>query len=547
MHASWLPVVGWALLHSLWEGALVSLAAALVLRCFRGASPRLRYAVAVLALLLMAGLPLRHLMPLRAGSSAVLLIQKQSTGEGPASSHVAPEPAPTLRTRLAAGLERAMPWVVMTWAIGALASLLRLAGGWAWLQRLRWHQSELAPDALQGRLLDLCRRAGLKRAVTLLLCDGLTGPSVVGILRPAILVPAGWFLNLPPAHVEALLAHELAHVLRHDYAVNLLQSLLEVALFYHPGIWWLSRRIRAERELACDTFAARLMGDPLPLAEALTALERRGLGRAPFEPAPAAHGGSLMERISHLLLPPRRTSSAPAFGAMAVMALLLVSGLRLVAQTPDTTPTVAPIIPKWRTLPSGERVGNEHAALYIRSRNAKDAEGKDVPYTQLLDIKADQVPLNQIWRIFENVASTPGPYIGGEAWDSRDERVAGPRVNLNLDGAKPSEVLALLHRLAQTHGEPPYQAPPTTDPGHFIVTKYMLKDGRIVLNLHARLVSPAFLDRLLLTARTIPSGTSSGFDRNSDTTPGPRVDAIFEGLTLEELEIRIRKLQAEAK
>lgn len=547
LHVPWLPVLGWALLHSLWEGTLVALAAALVLRGLHGASPRLRYAVAVLALLLMAGLPLRHLMPPRSGTSPVLLASKPPAPERPAFNQVAPEPAPALRTRMTASLERALPWVVAVWVVGVFVSLLRLAGGWVWLQRLRWRKAELAPDVLQGRLLDLCRRAGLKRAVTLLMCEGLIGPSVVGILRPAILVPAGWFLNLPPAHVEALLAHELAHVLRHDYAINLLQSLLEVVLFYHPGVWWLSRRIRAERELACDTFAVRLMGDGLPLAEALTALERRGLGRGPLEPAPAAHGGSLMERISHLLLPPRRTSSAPAFGAMAVLAMLLVSGLRLAAQAPDPTPLVPPAIPKWRILPSGVKVGNEDAALYIHSRNAKDPDGKDIPYTQLLDIKANQVPLNQVWKIFEQVASDRRSNLEGEAWDSRDERIQGPRVNLDLNNATPAEVLGVLTRLAKEHGTTIYKAPDPRDPGPFIVAKFTLKDGRIALNLHARQVSPAFLDRLLETAKKMSPDSSAGFDRDSDKATGPKVDAIFEGLTLPELEARVRKLQAEAQ
>lgn len=552
LHASWLPVVGWALLHSLWEGTLVVLAAALVLRSLRGASPRLRYTVAVLALLLMTGLPLRHLVPPPSGAPPVLLAQGHPKPEGPSLSQVVPEPVPALRTRMATGLERAMPWVVAVWAMGVSVSLLRLAGGWAWLQRLRWRHSELAPDALQGRLLDLCRRAGLKRAVTLLMCEGLVGPSVVGVLRPAILVPAGWFLNLPPAHLEALLAHELAHVLRHDYAVNLLQSLLEVVLFYHPGVWWLSRRIRAERELACDTFAVRLLGDALPLAEALTTLERRGLGHAPLEPAPAAHGGSLMERISHLLLPPHRTSSAPAFGAMAVLALLLVSGLRLAAQAPEPTPPVPLAIPKWRLLPSGGKVGNENAALYIHSRNAKDPQGKDIPYTQLLDIKADQVPLNQVWKVFDQVAHVRGPYIGSETWDSRDERVAGPRVEIDLTGAKPEDVLATLNRLAEKFGVAPYQAPAATDLQNFRVTKHTLKDGRICFDLHARQVSRGFLDQLLTTAKSVAASAEvkegvMGFDRASDTFAGPKVDAIFEGLTLPEIEARIRKLQAEAQ
>lgn len=547
LHAPWLPTLGWALLHSLWEGALVVLAAALALRSLRGASPRLRYAVAVLALLLMAGLPLRRLVSLNRSAAPVLQVRSSPGLTAPPLARALPSPDPALRTRMAASLEQLLPWVVLAWAAGALLSLLRLAGGWVWLQRLRWQKSELAPDALQRQLLDLCRRAGLKRAVTLLMCEGLAGPSVVGILRPAILVPAGWFLNLSPDHLEALLAHELAHVLRHDYAVNLLQSLLEVVLFYHPGVWWLSRRIRAERELACDTFAVRLLGDSLPLAEALTHLERRGLGRAPLEPAPAAHGGSLMERISHLLLPPRRNSSAPAFGAMAIMALLLVSGLRLAAQTQDPTPLIPPVIPKFRVLTSGVKVGNENAALYIHSFNAKDSDGKDIPYTQLLEIKADQFPLNQIWKIFEQVVGDRRPNVEGEAWDSRDERISGPRVNLDLNAATPATVLAVLTRLAKEHGVEPYQAPDPRDPGPFMVNVYTLKNGQVVLNLHARQVSPAYLDQLLQKARKLKPGLGIGDNRDSDTYPGPKVDAIFEGLSLEELEARIRKLQAEAK
>ena len=551
-HAAWMPQLGWVLLASLWEGTLVALASALVLRGLRGISPRLRYAVAVAGLLLMAGMPLRHLAPLRRETASALAVRNLSPRTEPAPPKVLPLPTPALQTRMMGGLERAMPWVVLAWAIGVLLSLSRLAGGWFWLQRLRWSRAELAPDGLQRQLLDLCRRAGLKRAVTLLMCERLPGPSVVGILRPAILVPAGWFLNLPPDHVEALLAHELAHVLRHDYAVNLLQSLLEVVLFYHPGVWWLSRRIRAERELACDTFAVRLMGDALPLAEALTDLERRGLRRASFEPAPAAHGGSLMERISHLLLPPRRTSSAPAFGAMAVMALLLTGGLRLAAQSPDPTPLVPPAIPEHSSKPGELKIRTWDSQLYIQSRNAKNAEGKDIPYTQVLDIKAAQMPLNQLWKDFEAVANAPESSKTSQTWDSRDESIAGPRVNIDLTGATPAEVHALLNRLAVTYGVAPYQAPASDDLPDFRVVRRRSKDGQITLDLHARQVSTAFLDELLVQARKLAAapgggGIASTFKRESDHHAGPKVDAIFEGLSLQNLESRVREVQARGK
>jgi hypothetical protein len=364
---------------------------------------------------------------------------------------------------------------------------------------------------------------------------------VVGFLRPAILVPAGWFLNLPPEHVEALLAHELAHVLRHDYAVNLMQSLVEVLLFYHPGVWWLSRRIRAERELACDTFAVSLLGDTLPLAEALTHLERRGLGRDSLAPAPAAHGGSLMERITHLLLPPRRTSSAPAFGAMAVLAFFLAAGLRLTAQTMDPTPVMPPAIPQ-----DGSNPQNSTKTLYVFARNAKNAGGKEIPYSQILDIKANQMPLNQVWQIVLDATKDQVENKHSQTWATRNESIPGPRVNMDVNSAAPTEVLVILDRLAKDHCVAPYQAPDPRDPGPFTVTKYTLKDGQVVLNLHARQVSPAFLDLLLETANKLHADTSAGFQRDSDKASGPKVDAIFEGLSLRELEARVRKLQAES-
>lgn len=254
-----------------------------------------------------------------------------------------------------------------------------------------------------------------------------------------------------------------------------------------------------------------------------------------------------MERISHLLLPPRRSSSAPTFGAMTVLALLLVSGLRLAAQAPDPTPLVPPIIPHNTRQSPGTTIDYKSVAFYLRSGNAMDAEGKDIPYTQVFDIKANQVPLNQAWRSFEEALKVSTPSKRIEGWSSRSDKTPGPRVNLDLDAATPATVLTVLTRLAKEHGVEPYQAPDPRDLGPFMVNVYTLKNGQVVLNFHARQVSPAYLDQLLQTARTLKPGLGIGNNRDADTYPGPKVDAIFEGLTLEELEARIRKLQAEAK
>lgn len=191
LQGPWLPRVGWTLLHALWEGMLVALAAALVLRGLSGFSPRLRYAVAVTALLVMAGLPLRHLAAFQRAPSPTFPIQAPLDRIGSTEAVTLPVSGNAPWSQAAAHLEPAMPWIVAAWAAGVLLGVLRLAGGWACLQRLRCRKAALAPTELQGLLLDLCRRAGLQRAVTLLLCDGLTGPCVTGVIRQAILVPAG--------------------------------------------------------------------------------------------------------------------------------------------------------------------------------------------------------------------------------------------------------------------------------------------------------------------------------------------------------------------
>src|SRR4029077_10699398 len=98
-------------------------------------------------------------------------------------------------------------------------------------------------------------------------------PTVVGWLRPAILLPIAALAALSPAQVEAILAHERAHIRRHDCAMNVLQTIAETLLFYHPAVWWLSKRIRVEREHCCDDVAIAVCGDPVGYAQALAELE----------------------------------------------------------------------------------------------------------------------------------------------------------------------------------------------------------------------------------------------------------------------------------
>lgn len=154
-------------------------------------------------------------------------------------------------------------------------------------------------------------------------------PTVIGWSKPVILLPATALSGLSAQQLEALLAHELAHVRRNDYVINLLQALIETLLFDHPAVWWLSRRIRIEREHCCDDLAVQVCGDELSYAKALVALEELRGPRMTL--AVSAAGGSLLGRIKRLVTRPTTTEDHPvlgvgAIGVVVVMALLI--GLR---------------------------------------------------------------------------------------------------------------------------------------------------------------------------------------------------------------------------
>lgn len=299
---------GWALLNFLWQGVVIGLVAALLLALLRGAPARWRYAVCALGLALCLALPL-----------------VQCLDAVPSDADFIGELSP---------LAAQMPALVGAWALGAAVMFGRLALGLAWVARAR-RRSEPAPAEWQARLDALARRLGVTRQVSLRLLPELAGPIALGTLKPCVLLPAALLTRLPVSLVEALLAHELAHVRRWDYLANLLQSAVEALLFFHPVVWWLSARLRAERELVADDLSAQALGDSRRLAQALHALSE--LDPDPMTPplAPAARGGDLLHRIERLLAPrPQATGWKLALPALLIAATSFV----VQAKSKDTPP-----------------------------------------------------------------------------------------------------------------------------------------------------------------------------------------------------------------
>ena len=195
------------------------------------------------------------------------------------------------------------------WFVGSLLLALRFGGGWLHLRRVRRLASAAPPD-LQHQINQMAERFGLSRYVRALVVRDATTPMAMGWLRPLLLVPVSLLADMDPVGLEALLAHELAHIRRHDYFVNVVQCVVEILLFYHPAVWWISRRVRTERELCCDDEAVQWCEDPLLYAETLTRLNE--LRSETLSPALAAGGGELMFRIKRLLIPALKPSTMSA-------------------------------------------------------------------------------------------------------------------------------------------------------------------------------------------------------------------------------------------
>jgi GWxTD domain-containing protein len=331
--------IGWTLVHSLWEGALVALVLAAALGAMR--SSRARYAAACLAMLAMLagfGFTFTRVMP-RQRSRGVTVVNAR----GPLLPAGFEEPTRLVQRRAADFL----PWLAPFWMAGVVLFHLRSLASWMAARRLRRTGVCLASDHWRERLERLGARVRLARPVTLLESCLAEVPVVIGYVRPAILMPVGLLAGLPAGQVEAILLHELAHIRRYDYLVNLLQSAVEGFLFYHPAVWWVSGLIRAERENCCDDLVVAMNGDAHGYAAALATLEQnRWSGRAA---APAATGGNLMQRIRRLLNRPEAPHRAltPIFsaGILAITAAVVV--LTAWQQQPQVSPPLATPYTKW--------------------------------------------------------------------------------------------------------------------------------------------------------------------------------------------------------
>ncbi|HEV8003679.1 MAG TPA: M56 family metallopeptidase [Planctomycetaceae bacterium] len=386
--------VGRMLIGSLWQFAIVAAVLGLALRLMRRASPPARYAASLIALtgivllpaitwLCVSGLAERERETraiaeardlLNGGARA--LVQKGGQMGIPASAIARPDerllrlsPAAIVR-RFPPAPRAAEPWfltMVAAWLLGVAACSLRPFFSWRTVRRLRVLETSPLPDALRQIFDGAAAKIGLQQKVSALQSGLIRIPAVVGYFRPLVLIPLSVATALPPDQLEALIVHELAHIRRHDYFVNLVQTALETIFFYHPAVWWISYQLRREREACCDEVVLGVCGNRFEYARALIALEELRASSPAL--ALAAGGGSLLERIRRIVGAPEEPKPGPGaiLWAGALVAAALVgfsigsgkhaagSGLSAeqMIRIASIMPTAAPRGPFRMTLPDG--------------------------------------------------------------------------------------------------------------------------------------------------------------------------------------------------
>lgn len=321
--------LGWTILHSFWQTALVAIVLGILLVTLRKFSSMVRYVMSVssMAVILVLGIV-----------TFFHLYQPQEFAVHPTSPGLTTfevvENLPALSTEnqnidnfdkfasvFKIYFSQHLPLVVSVWLLGVLLLTLRFLGGLAYIQRLRFYKTSVIPNEWHILLKDLCEKVKLKKSIQVMESAIVKVPIAIGYLKPVILLPIGTVTGFTPKQVEAIFAHELAHIMRNDYLINMLQSIVEIIFFYHPAVWWISSQVRTEREHCCDDIAITLSNDTLVYARTLADLQEMNLHAPGLALAVIGHDKKLFKRVKRIV---KTQKSMPTFKEGFLAACILI-------------------------------------------------------------------------------------------------------------------------------------------------------------------------------------------------------------------------------
>lgn len=323
--------LGWTLVHSLWQGAAAAVGFALLMVFMRRYRSQTRYYIGVMAVLLVLAMSVVTFVSIyRAGAAGGVHANLAGTVGTVTTDAMEIENSGSIALVFQNYFNRHLPLIVTVWMLGIMVLVLRFAGGFIYNQRIKVHRTRPLSSPWQDRLETLCQKIGVDRTVRFVESASIKIPMTIGHFKPVLLFPIGLVTGLPRDQVEALIAHELAHIVRRDYLMNIMQNVVDILFFYHPGVRWISAHVRAERENCCDDMAVSVSGDSLNFAKALTVIQEtaNGFGVRAVEPAVAVSGKrfGLLARVKRLLNPPaNRSQFTEGFIGASILAVCILT------------------------------------------------------------------------------------------------------------------------------------------------------------------------------------------------------------------------------
>jgi beta-lactamase regulating signal transducer with metallopeptidase domain len=323
-----LPALGWMLVHSIWQGILLSVATGIIMIATRNSKAAVRYNLVFIQFLLFV--------------VAVVATFLYELTHNNAPAAVGLSPVGTIATVLPVSdfssllqncnhfLTAYTPLIVLVWMVCFIARSIRLISGMVYLHQQRSHNLH-TPDAYwEQRLQTLSRQLHLKKAVAMFESGCLKVPVVVGNLKPVILMPLGLLTNLPAAQVEAVLLHELAHIRRNDYLVNIFQHIIEAVFFFNPGLLWISALLKEERENCCDDMAIEQTGNKRAFVQALISFKQYALGKDTSAVAfPGKRKSHLLQRAARIVNNQNKKLSLKEGVALLLSGVVLLMAMTL--------------------------------------------------------------------------------------------------------------------------------------------------------------------------------------------------------------------------
>ena len=301
--------LGWTVLHSIWQAALIALGMALVMLVLQKYSAKVRYILANMALFTVLVLSALTFIGLYKNSFTASFPEVTILSGNFAFQAKESNFFEQISSQFTLYFNTHLPLIVSVWLIGIAVFLLRLFGGLAYLQTLRTRYVQPISAYWQEKLDDYAQQINLHRKVELMESAMVQVPLMVGYFKPLVLLPMGTVNALSEEEVEAILAHELAHIWRNDYLMNLIQSLVEVLFYFNPAVWWISANIRMERENCCDDIAVRLCGNSIAYAKALVSLQEMSVSSPSLAMTFSGKKHQLLRRVKRVLNQPQNKSN----------------------------------------------------------------------------------------------------------------------------------------------------------------------------------------------------------------------------------------------